>query len=370
MDSQPTELLLKQILFLEYQDIINLCSVNDHLRQLCKDNKEYIYKNLLKRDFGFYNDDNGSKVIYQLLTELYNNDFSVFSIYDAIKSHDYKKISYLINLGFIGSVKNIEITPLEYVLINYNINDPDQQKILDLVVESTIKTDEHDYISLTAYITSKHLSDEHKKKLLTRFKAIVNTRNFISSIKDYYFKDDLKNVINYIKQILDPELQTILRPQPKNIIEAIQINDLDTLKVILVEGRFVQNDLDTALSIAISTNNIDLIDLLLINGANINNNNQKPLLEAVYGSSVAVIDHLLKRGSDINSVINNVLKIIVKRSRYDVAELILTSEVSLNNVKPNLIQELFKMFRRKVREDLIQLLESKGFTNENPIIWM
>lgn len=362
MESQPTELLLQQILLLDYRDILNLCSVNERLRTLCKDNKEYIYKKLLQRDFGFYNRENSSKVIYSLLTDIYNSDrnFTVFSIYEAIKSHNYKRVSYLVNLGFKGRFKNVNITPLEYVLVQYIPNDPEVQRIVDLLVNTTIESGDVDTISLRSYTLSKKLSDEQKRRLLNRFANVINTPEFLSSIKDEYFRDDLAEVISYIKTLVKTDNVQFLIPQPIDIVEAIKINDINTLNTMLLDKKYTQTNLDNALSLAVFMNRIDLIDILLTNGANVNNDNGKPLQEAINSSSVETVDYLLKKGADINPVINNVVKSIVKRSRYDIAELILGSNISLANVKPRYIQELFKMFRRKVREDLIQILESNN----------
>lgn len=339
MESLPTELLLKEILILDYSDIVNLCSVDTRLGMICKENKEYIYKRLLQRDFGFYNSENSSKTIYRLLYDIYNTDpqFTRFSIYEAIKRDDYKRLSILVDLGFRGRFRNVDITPLEYVLSNYNsTKDP---RILDLIVDLTLETGDVDIISLRAYTLSTYLSEEYKKKLLTRFKSIINTRKFLSSIQTEYFKDNLQNTMGIIKSIIDKDKLPFLIPKPFDIVEAVKINDISSLKEMLNNQKYTQDDLNTSLSSAILKKNIDLVDLLLKNGA------------------------------DIHKVIDSLLRRIIKTSRYDVIEMILKSNIDIKTANKEYIQELFKMFRRKVREDLIELLESKGFTNEHPIRW-
>jgi hypothetical protein len=384
MESLPTEILLKQILMLDYSDIVDLCSVDTRLRMICNENKEYIYKRLLKRDFGFYNSENSSKTIYRLLDDIYNTDsnFTRFSIYEAIKRNDYKRLSNLVDLGFRGRFRNVDITPLEYILSNYKTNavvtnlstgttsvttrDP---RILDLIVDVTLETGDVDIISLRAYTLSTYLSEEYKKKLLTRFKSIINTRKFLSSIQTEYFKDNLQNTMGIIKSIIDKDKLPFLIPKPIDIVEAIKIDDISSLKEMLNNQKYTQDDLNTSLSLAILKKNIDLVDLLLKNGSDIHYDNERLLKDAVNGSSVDIIRYLIDNGADVVGVIDSLLRRIIKRSRYDVIEMILKSQVSLNNANPKLIQELFKMFRRKVREDLIELLESKGFTNEHPIRW-
>jgi hypothetical protein len=51
MNNLPNELMLKTILKLGYKDIKKLCKTNKSYSQFCKENKNYIFKKLIERDF-------------------------------------------------------------------------------------------------------------------------------------------------------------------------------------------------------------------------------------------------------------------------------------------------------------------------------
>ena len=63
MENQPNEIILQELLLLPYKDILRMCSTNKHLKNICNKNEDYIYKELLRRDFNAKNTTNKSLYI-------------------------------------------------------------------------------------------------------------------------------------------------------------------------------------------------------------------------------------------------------------------------------------------------------------------
>ena len=369
----PLELNLENILNLELQDMLNLCSTNANFRSICNKYEEMIYNNLLKRDFGFYNKKIGSKIVYKLLYEIasWDRNLNPFNIYKHIEKYDYKGLQHLVDLGFLDKTRYVNITPLEYVIINYNRipneKQEDANKIIDLVVKMTIKSNNINPIDLKSYILSKLLSNKYKRQIIDVCKHIINTRYFLEIISSEYYNPELHDIMEYIKSLVKSDLQKYIYPKSTTILQSIKNNDIQMLNEFLNDKKYTNDELNTALLLVIGSNNINLIDLLLNNGSDINYNKGYPLKYAIDSLKVntKTIEHLINRGTDVT--INGILKLAIKRRRYDIMKLLLEKTPS-DKILPDIARELFKIFRLKVRLDLERVLESKGFTNPYPHI--
>lgn len=371
----PPELNLENVLNLELKDMLNLCSTNAKFRAICKKYEELIYNNLLKRDFGFYNEKIGSKIVYKLLYEIskWDRDLTPFNIYKPIQEYDYKGLQHLINLGFLHKTRYVNITPLEYVIINYNKipreKQGDANKIIDLIVKITIQSNNISPIQLKSYILSKMLSSKYKRQIIDVCKHIINTKYFLEMISSKYYNPELHDVMEYIKSLVKSDLQKYIYPKSTTILQSIENNDIQMLNELLTNKKYTKDELNSSLPLVIGSNNLDLINLLLNNGSDINYNKGYPLKYAIDSIKVNTntIEHLIKRGADVTIGKNSILKLAIKRRRYDIMKLLLEKTPS-NQILPGIAHELFKIFRLKVRLDLERLLESKGFANPYPHI--
>lgn len=371
----PPELNLENVLNLELQDMLNLCSTNSKFREICKKYEELIYNNLLKRDFGFYNEKIGSKIVYKLLYEIskWDRNLTPFNIYKPIQEYDYKGLQHLVDLGFLNKTRYVNTTPLEYVIINYNKIPNEKQgvanKIIDLIVKITISSDNITPIELKSYILSKMLSSKYKRQIIDVCKHIINTKYFLEIISSEYYNPKLHDAMEYMKSLVKSDLQKYIYPISTTILQSIENNDIQTLNELLMNKKYTNDELNSSLLLVIGSNNIDLINLLLNNGGDINHNKGYPLKYAIDSVKVnaKTIEHLINRGANVMVGKNSILKLAIKRRRYDIMKLLLEKTPS-DKILPDIARELFKIFRLKVRLDLERLLESKGFTNPYPHI--
>ena len=65
----PPELILQNILTLQLDDIKNVCQSNKYVNKICKENNEYIWNSLIKRDFSWI-DFKNPKTLYLLFQEM------------------------------------------------------------------------------------------------------------------------------------------------------------------------------------------------------------------------------------------------------------------------------------------------------------
>lgn len=365
----PPELNLENILNLELQDMLNLCSSNANFQMICKKYEELIYNNLLKRDFGFYNEKVGSKIVYKLLYEIasWDSNLNPFNIYIPIQKYDYKGLQHLVDLGFLNKTRYANVTPLEYVIINYNKipyeKQGDANKIIDLIVKITIQSNNISRIELKTYILSKILSLSQKKGIVDVSKNILNNKTFLQSISSEYYNPELHEIMEYTRDIVRSDLQQYIYPVSNTISDSIKNNDVNAFVRLLKNKNYTKNDLDSSVIIAAVNNKIDLLDLLLQNGGDINYKfkNYSVLEYATDSLSVKpdTLFYLLNNGAIVT---DKVFKITIKKGRYNIIRRLL-EKVSDNVILPSTAKELFKWFRLKLRFDFAKLLELKGFQN-------
>lgn len=117
MDTLPKEIIIKQLLLLSHKDLINTCSTNTYLRTICNENKEYIYKNLVKKDF--FNNIN-YEFLYNLFShEKKRNYESIFnkSYHYELITENLEWVERYIKLGLnIDAESDVGWTPLMFAL--------------------------------------------------------------------------------------------------------------------------------------------------------------------------------------------------------------------------------------------------------------
>lgn len=140
MNNLPEDLILQRILNSDYKDVKSLCATNKYYKNICDTNENYIYSQLLKRDF--IDPPTNPKLKYILYNKLTQNGVKFFdkSQHYYILIHNLPNIEKYIDLGFdINSKSKNNATPLMYALLN----SPSEMvnKMLDLKPDINIKTD-------------------------------------------------------------------------------------------------------------------------------------------------------------------------------------------------------------------------------------
>jgi hypothetical protein len=96
MDKLPAELIIKSILKMEKNDIDMLCKSNKYINRVCKANKDYIYRKLLKRDYGSWV--SSPEQLYNLLEK--KIELRDIGGIDDIESHFFYIVSLIDNRRF------------------------------------------------------------------------------------------------------------------------------------------------------------------------------------------------------------------------------------------------------------------------------
>lgn len=362
METQPQELILKQIDSMEYKDILKLCSASSRMNRICRENKDYIYTRLLRRDWGYTSSTSECcKNVYRLLYETFVwNDYTLgpFDIYDAIANLDLTRVQRLLNMGFREGYRNANMSPLEYAL------SMEHPEIITVLIESMISTPsiKVSISEMTNYIKSKTLSLQDKIRLVDRFKNVVLTSELLTSISEYYYDPKLNSIMEYIKGITPPDLISRLVPIGSSITESIRLRDNRTLNRLLQSHNFTEQDLQSGLSLAIKRSDIPIIQQLQSYGADFNYNTGKPLKWAIDYSNTETVMYMITNGAQINTPDFAILKRILKRGRFDLLEYFL-QHGSLDDIPMDLLKRTFLSIIRSERPQLITLLESRGFRN-------
>lgn len=161
MEKLPVELVLQNILELQHSDIKSICSVSQYIRNICKDNENYIYKKLLERDYGSWT--KSPKGIYQVL----NNkiDLIDFDIYDdqefffinkLVNRDKFKQLHFLHKLHIIdidsrnGEGDNILLNHMNHIYDN--IEESKSKNFIEVfekIIELGIDINTFDYYDST-----------------------------------------------------------------------------------------------------------------------------------------------------------------------------------------------------------------------------
>jgi ankyrin repeat protein len=149
MDQQPPEIILEQILKLDYISLNNLCSSNKRIKKVCNENKDYIYKKLIERDFGIKTN---PEFLYKMFTQ-FKNEIPILDKskhYDLLKENIKNENKFKKLLNYIDiNVKNIDgQTILMYAFENSNLKITN--RILDLNPDVNIKNKDGETILMLA----------------------------------------------------------------------------------------------------------------------------------------------------------------------------------------------------------------------------
>ena len=113
MESQPTELILQQLLNMPYTTITKVCNTNNNIKNICDNNEDYLYKRLLQRDFM-------QKINYKFLYKLCDFESKHSSGGILNKKNHFKIITNAIDSG-IDNFNKV----LAYNIIDINIKGRD-----------------------------------------------------------------------------------------------------------------------------------------------------------------------------------------------------------------------------------------------------
>lgn len=225
MENLPVEVVLQNILKLQHSDIKNICSVNQHIRDICKDNENYIYKKLLERDYGSWT--KSPKEIYQIL----NNKIDLIDLNihdDEDEFHFVNELAHLDRfkqLHFLHKLHIVDINSRnndgDNILLNYinNINmiqeniSQDFVKIFERIIKLGIDVNTLDYYDNTVldnildYTTSDDMSNFQTTILIQLLYVLIkyNVKVRKSNITTAENNNLPKDLINQLKncQVLE-----------------------------------------------------------------------------------------------------------------------------------------------------------------------
>ncbi len=160
------------------------------------------------------------------------------------------------------------------------------------------------YLNKTALLTAVEYSDNKTVSLLIKSKANVNhIDNEGNAPIDIAVKMGKTDIVKMLVE----------NGAPNDLTRAIKYDITDRYKSLVASSKNIdaidQNG-DTALSVAIHENKIDLVKLILDKGADVNllsfsnnyNNEYSPLMIAVENGNKEIVKLLIKNGADVNLV--------------------------------------------------------------------
>ncbi len=142
LQDQPKDLILEQLIYMDYNDFISMCSTSKTIRNICKTHENYIYTNRIKNEF--FDKKPTMKFIYESFARLkkrnvflYDKNQQYILFENAINSGDINKIQYLSDIIGINVENNEKWTPLMHAL---KYSTPEiQDKILNLGVNVNVE---------------------------------------------------------------------------------------------------------------------------------------------------------------------------------------------------------------------------------------
>ena len=150
-------------------------------------------------------------------------------------------MQHLVDLGFLNKTRYANVTPLEYVIINYNKipyeKQGDANKIIDLIVKITIQSNNISRIELKTYILSKILSLSQKKGIVDVSKNILNNKIFSITKSTSFDRNDFAFIYEKIKNMsLEESLATLAIIYSKQLIAILKRNKINPQEIILCGG--------------------------------------------------------------------------------------------------------------------------------------
>jgi ankyrin repeat protein len=302
-------------------DIKNLCESNKLFNVFCKENKEYIYRHLIKRDFpGRESESNENK--YKRLLDYKNNPDGSHSLlsqwYNGI-DQEYR---------FLQRKTYLDINILNQFLKTnpkYPVIKDSYDGWTPLMVAIRHKPDLNIHSSIFALVEKYADLNSQNKDGWTPLMIAIRYSNkevilrLLEKDSDMNAKDSdgwtaLIFAIHYstldiINKILEKNIDLNV---PSNdtktpLLHALQYSTPDVINSILEKGADVNaknSENTTPLHLAIQRSTPDVIDSILEKGADVNaknSDNTTPLHMAIQWSTPDVIYRLLEKGAGINT---------------------------------------------------------------------
>lgn len=252
----PPELVLQNILTLQLDDIKNICQSNKYVNKICKENNEYIWNSLIKRDFPwidfknpktlyllfqemkfqrvrYFNKDKHYNILRQILLtyhqekrDLQNNNDDNFD--DIFKNMTYSIEIYL-KLGVsINSLnrdnenilfeiqddtnvlkylisKNINLNQInveEYNFLHFSIANNYSYDFIDILLQNKINN------NILFYILDYNRQD--LLPLIKKYKYNINSTSF---------SQDLTNYLSNLYKLFNNKINIVIFTRKKNILD-------------------------------------------------------------------------------------------------------------------------------------------------------
>ena len=144
------------------------------------------------------------------------------------------------------------------------------------------------------------------------------------------------------------------------LIEAIKINDISAVKLLLTHGAYVNlqdaygnKPLDIAIKKAINSGNLDIVKYLFQNGATTNKKNDF-LLKAVKNSNLGLVKLLIKYNANINMDNGLLLDIAIKNNNHNIIDYLLDNGFLMNERQNDFLLLACKNSNLKLMKLLIE----------------
>ena len=266
MENLPNEIILQQLEKMSHQDLLNTCKTNKRINQICKDNEDYLYKKLIKREFF---DNINPKFLYNLF--LFNKKKGVdlfdkskhFNLYkSAILNNNINQISYLYNIGVsINAVDNKGMTPLMYSLRNYGT-----PEIINKILDLNPYINAVDISGMTPLIFSLVYSTPEIINRILDLQVDINVVNKRGNTPLMFaLQTSTQQIINRILD-LNPDINVVDKHGDTALMFALQFSTPEIINRILdlnFDINVVDKYGDTPLTIALKYSTPEIINRIL-----------------------------------------------------------------------------------------------------------
>ena len=302
MDKQGIDLFIKQLTYLPFREVINMCQSNSKFHNYCTlDKYNDRWKALINHTFG----------------DIYGYQDKLEKIWKDL-NYDRDRYDYMV---YTNLVKYLD--PITQLMIYYrqgdmdNFNNPKYQNIERFLSLFLLRDEE-----LVKYLPKGNIYQQFMRLYNGETLNVNELSELLWSLVGNRDTSHLGNVriVKYLvsqgANVNHDDNYDGLTP----LIYASRDGHLDIVKYLVSHGANVNPDDNigfTPLSVASSNENWDIVKYLVEHGANVNyhaNNYPTPLIYASEKGHLEIVKYLVEHGADVNYGINGVLTPLILAS--------------------------------------------------------
>jgi ankyrin repeat protein len=260
----PVELILKEFENLDYDSLINVCSIDRRFKAICDHHEDYLYKKMIARDFFNTNDNQNfinslnidTNIKPKKLYVLYNSHL----IFKAINDHNLIELEKLLKLKNVNVKDKDGYTPLMQASIKGNL---EAAKIL---VEKGADIFAKDKLGQDALIWACIMANLELVKFLVEKGAAINSKgqyDFTPLMSAIIEQQDLEIVKFLVEKGADVNARSSSNETALQI--AGLVGELEIVKVLVEKGADVNaqdDDGKTARMIASENDHLEVAEYL------------------------------------------------------------------------------------------------------------